>query len=95
MKKFLIAASLVLVSATASAFPDFGMERAYEKSFVANDARVLAYAEQLGASSVKVVEGKLQQYTVKTNNGCAFNVKVVYVQWPGIDSVVIGQAACK
>jgi len=76
---------------------DFSMTSRYEMGVIAADDHVRAYADQLGADSYSINNGKpaLQMYAVQTNNGCSFDVEVVYQQWPGVDAVVVYQATCK
>lgn len=97
MKTILACATALLASTQAFAFtpdfsfPDFEMIRNYEKSVIAKDTKVLAYARQLGARSIRVTNGAPGNlnYAVVTNNGCKFNVDVVYNDWPGIDAIVV------
>jgi hypothetical protein len=104
MKLFAIAAGMIAMSSVASAnvfaptFPDFEMEKNYEKSVIAKNVTVKSYVKALGASSFKVTNGKpaLRVYAVETNNGCAFDVEVVYNDWPGVDAVVVYKnAVCR
>lgn len=105
MKLFTLAAGMLVLAASASAdfsvfgsFPDFNMQPNYEKSVIAKNPQVIAYVKALGARSYKVTNGKpaLLMYAVETNNGCAFDVQVVYNDWPGIDAIVVYKnAVCK
>lgn len=104
MKVFAIATGMLVMAATASAnvfaptYPDFELGKSYEKAVVAKDAKVKAYAKALGASSFKVTNGKPANlvYGVVTNNGCAFDVEVVYNDWPGVDAVIVYKnAVCR
>lgn len=96
--KALIGALALLVSSTVSAqtfpTPDFEMIRSYEISVIAKDTAVRQYAGKLGGTSFSVNNGKpaLDMYEVVTNNGCKFDVKVVYKTWPGIDALVISKS---
>ncbi len=104
MKTILFGAAILLASAQAFAytpdfsFPDFEMIRNYEKSVIAKDAKVLAYARKLGARSIRVTNGApgLLNYAVVTNNRCTFSVDVVYNDWPGIDAIIVYKnAVCR
>lgn len=104
MKSAILGAVLALSSTSALAFapdfnfPDFEMIRNYEKSVIAKDPNVIAYARKLGAKSIRVTNGAPGNlnYAVKTNNGCLFSVDVVYNDWPGIDAIVVYKdAVCK
>lgn len=104
MKQFVFSATLVLLGSTASAqvgeisFPDFSLEGKYERSVIKGDAAVQAYAARLGAKSFKVTDGKAsaRMYAVETNNGCSFDVEVVYKSWPGVDDVLVyNNAVCR
>jgi hypothetical protein len=105
MKTFNIALGALALLASVSAFadftpsyPDFDMIKNYEKSVIAKDAQVISYAKKLGATSFKVTNGKPANllYAVETNNGCAFDVEVVYNDWPGIDGIVVYKnAVCR
>lgn len=106
MKKIILATAAALtLSANAMAFPsgamdfpDFEMIRNYEKSAIAKDANVIAYARKLRASSFRVTNGKpgILNYGVVTSNNCSFDVEVVYNDWPGIDAIVItSKAVCR
>jgi len=104
MKSVILGAALALVSTSAMAYvpdfsmPDFEMIRNYEKSVIAKDPKVIAYARKLGAKSIRVTNGAPGNlnYAVKTNNGCLFSVDVVYNDWPGIDAIIVYKdAVCK
>ena len=101
--KFAILVMISVLASVASAqsfdLPrlDFSMQTDYEMGVIAADANVRAYAGQLGAQSYSINNGKpaLQMYAVQTNNGCSFDVEVVYQQWPGVDAVIVYAAKCK
>lgn len=101
MKKLMFAIAMT-VSASAFAqemqFPDFGLMTQGQKNAVKADAGVNKYSKSMGASSFKVVAKSTVNdpitYTVKTNNGCSFDVVVVYADnfWDGIENVVVKKA---
>jgi hypothetical protein len=99
----LLALSLSFATQAASAFdltpsPDFQMFIAYEKSVIAKHPDVVAYVRLLEARSFKVTMGKPARdlYAVRTSNGCEFDVRIVYENWPGIDRViVVKNAICR
>lgn len=104
MKALFALFSAMLVSTAAFAFvpdfsqPDFEMIRNHERAVIARDAGVLSYVRSLGARSFKVTNGKpeLLMYGVVTDNGCSFDVEVVYNSWPGIDDVIVSHnAVCR
>lgn len=97
----LIMASLTLASSSAFAMlpdmgsmPDFSMIRSYEMSVIAKDARVKSYVRQLGGKSFVVTDGKpsLEMYGVQADNGCEFDVRVVYHNWPGVDELRLSRS---
>jgi len=104
--KQIIFAAVLAVSASASAFdftfPDFGLMTQGQKNAVKTDKSVKDYAANLGAASFAVVAKATTKvpvtYTVNTNNGCSFDVEVVYEDnfWDGIKDVVVigGTKSC-
>jgi hypothetical protein len=99
MKKlilFVIAAASSMAMAQTFDFPDFSLETRYEMNYIANNSSVKDYVKRLGATSFTVNTGKpaLLSYGVATNNGCSFDVEVVYNSWPGIDNLIISDATC-
>lgn len=105
MKLFTLTAGMLVLAASASAnysfnLPnlDFEMQTNFEKGEVAKNPKVIAYVKALGARSYKVTNGKPANfmYGIETNNGCKFDVEVVYNDWPGIDAIVVYKnAVCK
>ena len=99
MRKLLALVAIAVSASVASAmdftWPDFSLETQYEMDFIKADPAVKAYARRLGARSIRVTRGKPGRlmYAVKTNNGCTFDVKVVYHDWPGIDDVIVYDSA--
>lgn len=104
MKALITLIASMLVSTAAVAFapefsqPDFELIRNHERAVIARDAGVIAYARALGARSFKITNGKpaLLVYGVVTDNGCTFDVEVVYNSWPGIDGIAVSHnAVCR
>lgn len=101
MKKFVLFAlgifgSVAFAQTIGFDFPDFSLQTKYEMNYISHDASVKNYVRRLGATSFTVNQGKpaIDMYAVTTNNGCSFDVQVVYASWPGVDDLVISDARC-
>jgi hypothetical protein len=94
---FILAAAGTFAMAQTIDFPDFNLETQYEMDYIAHNRAVKNYVARLGGTAFTVNSGKpdLLSYAVTVNNGCTFDVEVVYADWPGIDNLILSQAHCR